>query len=125
MSKFFEFNDDHNLGLNYNEEYVPEHIRAGITNYFELGLHPGGFVSAVVANDLLRAVQSADHENRKHIPSITRWISYNAPAASRGSWAAFDNWIDDADGVRSKWLAQAERELIWRTLSQDLTPNGS
>lgn len=125
MSKFFEFNDDHNLVLNYDEEYVPEHIRAGITNYFEHGLHPGGFVSAVVANDLTRAVQSADHENRKHIPSITRWVSYNAPAGSRGSWASFDNWIEDADGVRSKWLAQAERELIWKTLSQDLTSNES
>ena len=125
MSKFFEFNDDHNLGLSYDEEYVPEHIRAGITNYFERGLHPGGFVSAVVPNDLSRAVQSAEHENRKHIPSITRWILFNAPAASRGSWAAFDNWIDNANEVRSKWLAQAERELIWRTLSRDLTPNES
>ena len=118
MSKFFEFNDDHKLGLNYDEEYVPEHIRAGITNYFELGLHPGGFVSAVIANDLTRAVQSADHENRKHISSIARWIAFNAPTGSRGSWEAVENWIEDTDSVRSKWLAQVERQLIWTTLNQ-------
>ena len=122
-SNYFDFGDTPpadfaKYGLALPADYVPDHIRGSIVNYFEHGLCPGGFVTAVLANDLLRAVQSADFENRKHITSIAQWIFNNAPVGSTGSRERVQAWIEDVNGIRSQWLDRAERKLVWATLNQ-------
>ena len=66
--------------MNTFENYdIPEHLQAGILRYVEHGVQPGGFLTAVLNNDLLGAFRRADPESRKAIPDIVNWFQNNHP----------------------------------------------
>lgn len=62
-------------------------------NYFVYGLEPGGFMTAVLANDLHAAATKADHWNTQLISQYARWIFYHAPTGSYGSYDAVRSWL--------------------------------
>ena len=72
---------------------IPPKILDGLRNY---GLHhrePGSFLSAVLANDLIRAVCGADPESLAAIRQIALYV-YNAlPSQSWGSTQKFVAWL--------------------------------
>jgi hypothetical protein len=57
-----------------------------IDNYVSNGWRPGGFVSAVLANDLMGALSSADLENRRDIFEICAYVYNNIPRNVHGSY---------------------------------------
>ena len=61
--------------------------------YWDLALPPGGFATAVLANDLLGAAIRADTWNRPELAQIVQWVEYNAPRGSWGSYQAVDAWL--------------------------------
>ncbi len=80
---------------------IPEHMREGIEAYVERGRPPGGFLRAVLTNDLHSAVQRADHINVNLLPDYVRFLYWEVPGNCWGS----------PENVKA-WLAakQAERE---------------
>lgn len=88
----------------------------GLENYLMYGLEPGGFLTSVLANDLVMAVGRADHWNQNNLPSIIIEILYKMPSISWGSYAAVKDWCADKDGRRTYYKEQKEKEFTWRSL---------
>ena len=58
-------------------------------------LHPGGFVTAVLSNDLFEACGRADTQNSAQLDLICRFIYNNIPRGCYGSHKAMENWRDE------------------------------
>ena len=101
-----------------DEGYVPEHIRPCIESYVLNGWQPGGFVTAVLLNDLFRASARADHENYGSLALITRWVFNNLPEECYGTEQNMEDWMKDKNGRRTKYTKQLEKELTWRILKK-------
>ena len=94
-----------------------------IFNYLVYGWEPGGFLTAVMANDLLRAATVADVENVKRLAHVARFVVYALPQASYGSYDQVKTWLQLTDQEREEILVAAQLlpdtfELI-RLMSED------
>lgn len=67
---------------------LPEHMRAAMLRWIEQGVYPGGFLTAVLENNLCEAVARADHINIDKLPDYVRYLYNNAP---RGCWGNPDS----------------------------------
>lgn len=67
--------------MNFQGEYeiIPELTRASIMRYVEHGVQPGGFLTAVLCNDLYNATGRADRQNLAALPVIVRWFANHCP----------------------------------------------
>lgn len=72
---------------------VPIGLRAGLIRYVDHGIAPGGFLTAVICNDLLEATGRADEESRAAFFEIVGWFYNEAPSTCWKSRAAMDAWI--------------------------------
>lgn len=64
-----------------------------IDNYVQYGLIPGGFVTAVLSNDLMEAVGRADSENRRDLYEICQYVRDTVPIDGRGSVQKVSSWL--------------------------------
>lgn len=65
---------------------IPEHLREGLLGYFVHHEATGGFLMAVLSNDLMRAVCNADAESRAALRDICLWVYNDAePGGASGS----------------------------------------
>ena len=76
-----------------NLDMIPSHIRGAVERYVEEGIEPGGFLSAVIKNDLVNAIGRADSINKEHLEDIVRWFYNYAPADCWGSEENMREWI--------------------------------
>jgi len=81
----------------YDVDYskLPEHMREGAQMYVEHGLEPGGFLSAVLSNDLVGAFGKADEINFARMSDWAEWLWNEAPHRCWGSPAKVRQWIDE------------------------------
>lgn len=77
--------------LNYS--ILPEHMQDGARRYIEDGVHPGSFLEAVLANDLLQALRKADDINMQSMQQWGRFL-YEIPAICHGSYEKVNSWCD-------------------------------
>jgi hypothetical protein len=85
------------------EAGVPEHDHCGIVRYVLHGIEPGGFLTAVITNNLKESMGKADLENRRALFNIVSWFYNHAPADCWGSAARMSAWIiarRGLDGVK-------------------------
>lgn len=71
----------------------PDDIKEALWRYTEQRLRPGGFLSAVLANDLAAAAGRADPYNYPRLHGICLYVIGFIPAELRGSYEAVDNWV--------------------------------
>lgn len=79
---------------------VPPHTLETLDNWAKHGLPPGGFVAAVLENDLVAAVRRADSGNSAALVEIVRYLINELP---RGCWGSVDQvaaweqslWVED------------------------------
>lgn len=83
-----------NLSFDDGYEEIPEHMRAAMLSYVQIGHLTGDFLHAVVSNDLGGAVGRADPQNLPLIPLYVRWFYNRAPAVCHGSIDIVNAWID-------------------------------
>lgn len=83
---------------------VPEHMRDGLKMYFDLGVMPGSFMTAVLSNDLRESFGRADEINRHRLFDIVSFLWMYAPASCWGSPEKVRDWVNN-NGLRG--LAQA------------------
>ena len=72
---------------------VPEHLHEGIAAYIADGVPPGGFLCAVVCNDLRGAFERADSESSVALHAIVAFMYNHAPSACWGSQQRMVEWI--------------------------------
>lgn len=72
---------------------IPDHAKEALMNYFNNCWEPGGFLMAVLCNDLYAAATKADHINGPELTYIVKWIINNAPYGSWGDRETVDDWL--------------------------------
>jgi len=73
---------------------IPVHTKAALDRYIEHKMLPGGFLIAVLSNDLFGAVGRADRENLAALPDIVKYIYNELPAGSWGSNDIIWRWVE-------------------------------
>ena len=77
------------------EEYgIPSHMVEGLALYIERGVSPGGFLRAVLSNDLVNTFAMADHININAIDKYVDYLYNYAPASCWGSPEAIEKWVN-------------------------------
>jgi hypothetical protein len=107
--------------LGFMDMEIPVHTQETITSYLIRGWKPGGFVTAMLAGDLFRAVSSADIANRQVMWAIGKFIATRLPAGSWGDYDSVHNWSTDKNNIRSEYVTDLEKNYIWQTLKGDRT----
>lgn len=65
---------------------IPEHTLAALDRYVNHRLQPGGFLTAVLSNDLFSAVGRADSQNKPVLAEICQYIYDEVPSNAWGSY---------------------------------------
>ena len=74
------------------DRYGVGHAGMSLWNWIERGAEPGGFLTAVLSNDLAKAVDKADDRNVELIPNFVKLLHNFAPAGCWGSETKVGNW---------------------------------
>ena len=79
----------------------PDHVRDTLQRYLEQGYGPGGFLSAVLSNDLMASVDRADNTSLAVLPAIVSWLHNEVPTACYGSPQRVRSWrgLQNAGGA--------------------------
>jgi len=90
-----ELPPDLKIGLRWEKEYaqIPVLMRDAIKRYVFEHIKPGGFLRAVLTNDLRNAVAYADDVNLPLLPVYVKWFHNFAPCGCWGSQARMDRWL--------------------------------
>jgi hypothetical protein len=75
---------------------IPSHTKAALDRYVNQKYLPGGFLMAVLSNDLFGAVGRADSENLAALPDIVKYVYNQMPANSWGSQELVYKFVEDA-----------------------------
>ena len=116
MTQYIQFPHELDKPSRWGSQEIPKHTQESLENYLINGYHPGGFVTAVLTNDLYGAVARADYVNKANIMAITDWVINYAPSRAWGSQSAVNMWIDNVDQVRTRYAEQVKKEYTWKTL---------
>lgn len=74
---------------------IPQNIKQSLDMYATNHIEPGGFLRAVLENDLMRAVGSADYINKNLLPEICSYVYNEMPASCHGSKEIVQQWLDN------------------------------
>lgn len=72
---------------------IPERIMQNLLHYVKGEEVPGGFLYAVLCNDLFGAVKKADQEMQPLIPLLCQYIHWNIPIGCHGSPEIVEAWM--------------------------------
>ena len=95
---------------------LEDNISAALFNYFVYGICPGSFTKALLSDSLYNTIAHAHPAILPHIAVHVRWIINYAPRESYGSYQIVEDWINDKNGVRTKYVKEVEKRYIWKTL---------
>ena len=108
---------------------VPQEYSQPVYDYLVNGFHPGGFYTAVLANDFMSAVIRSHPGNQiDTLKGLAGWISNTMPAAAWGSYDQVQTWLSMRDQDRRTVLEQAEliydtKTEMWLVLKNEETVN--
>ena len=81
-----------------NYTRIPEHMRSGAKLYIEQGIMPGGFLTAVLENNLSEAALHADTTNTLALANYGAWLAFDIPGDSWGSPEIVKRWAEKKRG---------------------------
>ena len=84
--------------------HITMDCQEAIFNYLVYGWEPGGFLTAVMANDLYRAATVADIANVDHLAYVAKFVVYALPQACYGNYDQIKNWLQLTDQAREEIL---------------------
>jgi len=76
----------------YEYEIRPE-MKAALDRYAEQGVPLGGFLTALLANDLMGALGRADPQNERNINQLCMYVHNEMPGTCHGSYEIIDAWV--------------------------------
>jgi len=71
----------------------PQSAKENLQRYAESGIPTGGFLQAVLENNLMEAVARADQFNLPALPHICSYIYNTLPMACHGSPKRVEEWL--------------------------------
>ncbi len=71
---------------------IPPLVREALDKHAKEHRSTGGFVTAVLENNLMEAVGQADHNSLAALPSIVAYVYNEIPGACHGSPAKVKAW---------------------------------
>lgn len=72
---------------------VPDHLIDGLLNYIIHGVPTGGFLTAVLENNLMEAFGRADIESALGLRHVCAFLYNHAPAGCYGNPMRVEAWI--------------------------------
>ena len=72
---------------------MKESTRGSLQRYAEQGVPPGGFLKAVLENNLMEAFGRADVENTRDMVEILSYVYNNMPFPCHGSPEKVAKWL--------------------------------
>lgn len=82
-----------NLKKILEELDIPEHMHSGVIQYVEHGVEPGGFLKAVLSNNLVDSFSKADGLNKNKIDKYITLLYNHIPADCWGSHEKVVSWM--------------------------------
>ena len=79
---------------------MKQETKEAIDRYVNEHLRTGGFLSAVLRNDLFAAARIADNENCRDLGEIVNYVWEHVPVGARGSVQAIEDWINQEVDAR-------------------------
>jgi len=76
---------------------IPHHLRGGLVRYFADGILPGGFMQAVLCNDLTEAVVRGAPGSLFALPALIEFLRWTAPERAWGSRERVLAWTTTPD----------------------------
>ena len=73
---------------------IPQHTKDALDRWVENGWHPGGFLEAVLTNDLFGAVGHADDMNRVAIFDVCSYVYSELPGNCWGTHEVMKVWAE-------------------------------
>ncbi|MGH9931007.1 MAG: hypothetical protein ACREA9_17505 [Pyrinomonadaceae bacterium] len=73
---------------------IPQSTMDGLIRYRDHGVPTGDFLQAVLSNDLMAALSSADDNNRAAILEICQFIYNDMPSRCHGSREKYEAWVE-------------------------------
>lgn len=81
-------------GRPINYSGLPQHIQEGMQLYIEHKIAPGGFLTAVLCNDLYGAAVRADEINKHLLFEYVNWLDNHAPQLCWGNPKRVKEWLE-------------------------------
>lgn len=81
-----------------NEELCPQHLKESLARYVEIKIECGGFLTAILENNLKEAIGRADHINIELIPHIVAYCYNSLPSTCWGSPEKVNSWLSKRNG---------------------------
>lgn len=78
--------------------YIPSRMMSAIERYANWGIPPGGFLTAVICNDLFNAVGLADKENLVNLSAYVSYFYNEVPSQCWGSKEKMTAWVEKFSG---------------------------
>ena len=97
--------------MNLSDYSKISHMAPSLVRYVMGGSAVGGFLQAVISNDLKGAVNRADSGNLPLIPVVVCWLYNKAPSNCWGSVEAYDEWRNGS-GLSGEQYENTEAELL-------------
>lgn len=72
---------------------LPEHMQEGALSYVMEGIKPGGFLTAVLENNLVRSYERADWVNTASMGEWAQWLYNSCPMPAWGGEHEVKDWI--------------------------------
>ena len=84
--------------LKMSEYGIPDRMQGALIRYFDKRIPPGGFLTAVLSNDLVEAINRADDENVHCLKAYVMWLYNRGPAKGYG-WGSPEAVADWLSGI--------------------------
>lgn len=101
---------------------VPKDYADPVLNYLLYGFEPGGFFTAVLANDFMGAIQRSHPANSiENLKHLCGWMDERMPPKCRGSYDKVYKWLELTEAERRDILVKhglvyTEKEETWMAL---------
>jgi hypothetical protein len=108
---------------------VQQEYSQHVSDYLVNGWNPGGFYTAVLANDFMSAVIRSHPGNQiDALKGLAGWISNTMPTAAWGSYDRVQTWLRMSPEDRRTVLEQADliydtKTEMWLVLKNEHTTN--
>ena len=81
----------------FDYSVIPQNAIESLNLYVDKHIQPGGFLTAVLENDLTAAVATADLHNIAIIPTYVSYIYNNLPKNCWGSKEKVKEWLNNKE----------------------------
>jgi len=81
---------------------IPDYMHGALIRYYENGLPPGDFLTALLNNDLRETFARADDTNTYAVRGYVMWLYNEAPGGSWGYPNAVNDWTARFSEIEDK-----------------------